>query len=734
LGNKIVSVNKTETGYEIEGQTFDGINSLIQLNLSGLIDTNQPEFQFTRLLETYNLYLDKYKQDYIDNKTKVQDEYFLKSLMGFYEGFPVSDEFRETGVYQGYLSKTQEIEDLLEGIEDSLKVSDQLPTNESELWNPREEPFYVYTLTKLYKTSDKPVLESEDTLSILRAKVIDEVSKLEGREFFVRLELDSALNMQTAEPDPTWKWGVVAVLYERVGNEYKRVYVQNDKGEITTDVKKAGSFGANQSKNLTFTVPKFTGKEAYSKINLDARMALKEARDNAEKEPSPYYPLQGFNQEYPKSKTGITVDEFAQDTPVRLRIADEKNKIFYAGNLFVEFADGEKAPLNRMPLNEQWQKLVLNLINFEHEPANVEKVVNFLNTLLNYQGGDVRFINRNGKIVVYRYAKKIEGKWVRVSEEVPKNEIADLLEYARIGVRKNLLEQDDITEIPYIQDDTLKFKNFDKNDWIKFYKQHHTTIARQVQVGSKKWFGPIKSLLFNIESPVSQLINEQQIQIQNPRLGDIEIEPDQEINVLTILDNIESLVNQTSGSTRDILQILGILSQEARQSFEGKKIVFKTGMPATFKGSYGDNLVTINYDLTPDINHVGDVLAHELVHVATAQWLQNNPLDPLTQRLEGLLDLVTGIPEYNRNIYELLASLSNPTIAEHLKTIKVKDKSLLEEIINVVKDILTKVFGLENVQKNDKNLYDELVTKLVTIGMKPVTRQTPDVLNQQKSR
>lgn len=60
-----------------------------------------------------------------------------------------------------------------------------------------------------------------------------------------------------------------------------------------------------------------------------------------------------------------------------------------------------------------------------------------------------------------------------------------------------------------------------------------------------------------MESPITQLVNEQELQIQNPRLGDIEIEPDQEeISVLTILDNMESLVNQTSGSTRDILKYL----------------------------------------------------------------------------------------------------------------------------------------------------------------------------------
>lgn len=61
-------------------------------------------------------------------------------------------------------------------------------------------------------------------------------------------------------------------------------------------------------------------------------------------------------------------------------------------------------------------------------------------------------------------------------------------------------------------------------------------------------------------------------------------------------------------------------------------------MPVMFKGATEGNLITINYDLIPDINHVGDVLAHELIHQATVQWLQNNPLDPLTQRLEGLVD------------------------------------------------------------------------------------------------
>lgn len=732
LSDKIVPVDKTETGYSIEGSQVS-VDAAIQLGLSNLLETNDPNLQFSRLIDTYNLYLDKYTQDYIDNKTKKQDENFLESLMKFYENFPVDEEFKETGIYQGYLSKTEEIKNLLNEIEESLKVSDQLPTNESELWNPREEPYYIYTLTKLYKNSQKPVFDSEDNLSLLRAKVVDHLSTLKDREFFVRLEPDSALNMQTAEPDSTWKWGVVAVLYERVSNEYKRVYVKNEKGEITLDESKAGFFGANQSKNLTFTVPTFTGKEAYSKINLDARQALIQAREDAKKEPSSYYPLQGFNQQYPKSDLPITLTEFIQDSNVKLKIASDKDRIFYSGNLYVEFPNGEKAPTNRLPLNEQWKKLVLNLINTEHSPENVEKIVSFLNTLLSFKGGDISFWNRNGKIIVYRHSKKVGGNFIRVKEETPKQDVPELLEYARINVDKRLLETEDVSEIPYIQNGELKFKNFSKKDWENFYKEHHSTIARQVQIGKEKWFGPIKSLLFNVESPVTQLINEQEVQIQNPRLGDIEIEPDQQIDVLTILDNIESLVNQTSGSTRDILQILGVLSQENRDKFESIKIIFTTKRGKNFKGVSNGDLVEINYNLIPDINHIGDILAHELVHQTTAKWLQNNPLDPLTQRLEGLLDFVPeNIPQYNRsNIYELLASLSNPEIAEQLKLVKIKDKSLLEEITDLIKEVLTKVFGLENLQRNDPNLYDELVNKLIAISTKDIVRQVPEVLKDQ---
>ena len=724
LSDKLVSVEKTDTGYLIEGQTLDNIDAIIQLSLSNLLSTNDPNLQFARLVDTYEVYLNKYTQDYIDNQSKEQDENFLKSLIGFYENFPVTDEFRLTNTYQRYLESTRQIKELLNQIDESLKVSDQLPTDSTELWNPREEPYYIYTLTKLYKNSKEDVLESEDEFSVLRSKVVDNLSNIKGREFFVRLEPDTAENMQTEIPQPTWKWGVVAVLYERVGNEYKRIYVKNDKGEITTDEKQGKEFGPTNSKNFTLTIPRFTGKEAYSKINLDARNALIAARDLAMKEPSAFYPITGFNQEYPKGAP-ITLDKFVQDSNVKLSIASEKDRIFYAGNLYVEFENGEKAPTTRLPLNEQWQKLVLNLLNTEHSSTDTARVVNFLNALLSFKGGDVSFWNREGKIVVYRKAKKVNGKFVRVKEETPKEEIKDLLEYARINVEKDFLEEG-ITEVPYIQEG-LKFKNFGKSDWEKFYKEHHSTIARQVQIGKDKWFGPIKSVLFNVESPITQLVNEQELQIQNPRLGDIEIEPDQQISVLTILDNIESLVNQTSDSTRDILQILGVLSQENRDKFKDLKVVFSTKQPKNFKGIYDENLIIINYNLIPDINHVSDILAQELIHALTADWLADNYNDPLTQRLEELRKLVPdSVPEYSRgNIYELIASISNPKIAEELRKVKIKNKSLLEEVTDIIKDILTKVFGIQNVQQNDPNLYDELINKLIAISTKDVVRKEP---------
>lgn len=86
---------------------------------------------------------------------------------------------------------------------------------------------------------------------------------------------------------------------------------------------------------------------------------------------------------------------------------------------------------------------------------------------------------------------------------------------------------------------------------------------------------------------------------------------------------------------------------------------------------------------------------------------------------------VPGIPLYNRNIYELLASISNPDVAEQLKKL-IKDKSLLEEITDIIKDILTKIFGIQNVQKNDPNLYDELINKLIAISTKDVVRKEPE--------
>ena len=723
LSDKLVPIYKGEKGYEIEGQNPNNVDSIVQLALSNLLETNSPDLQFHRLLDTYNLYLNKYEQDYLKNETKEQDLDFLESLVGFYENFPVTQEFKETEIYQNYLIRTQEIQSLLGEIDEDLRVSDEIPTNESELWNPREEPYYVYTLTKLYKKSDKDIHESEDPLSVLRFKTIQHLETLKNREFFIRLEPDTKENVQTAIPEDSWRWGVVAVLYERVDNEFKRVYVKNNKGEITTNPKEGKEWGANKSKNFTFTIPRFENKEAYGKINSDARQALIAAREQAEKEPSSYYPITGFNHEFPKG-TPITLDKFIQDTKVRLSIATDKDRIFYPGNLYVQFPNGEKAPTTRLPLNEQWRKLVFGLINFEHKPEDVEQVVSFLNNLLSYKGGDIHFFNRKGKIITYRYSKKVQGKFQRVSEETPKNEIPELLEYARINVSKPFLEG--TTQIPYIKDKELKFKIFNPQDWEQFYKEHHSTIARQIEVEGKNWFGPIPSIMFNVESAESQHVTEQIPQIRNPKIGNIEIEPDQEFNLSSILEDTESISNQiTNPQVKEIWQIFGLLYPNIKDNIKDKKIVFSTKENKNFKGTYFNGTIIINYNLIPDVEFINEVLAHEIIHALTADWLEQNPDHELTQRLEGLLKLVPdSIPDYrSKNIYELLADLSNPEVAEQLKKVKIKDKSLLEKITEVVKEILGKVFGIESLKKEDKNLYEELVTKLVTIATQELKQE-----------
>lgn len=200
-----------------------------------------------------------------------------------------------------------------------LKVEDQSGetsvTNEGDFQqfqSALDHPPYLYTLTKIYEKGTDDVLQGEEEVALIKnqvGKAVEEILDIQPeREFFVRLEPDNAENVQTADPSTFKKFGVVGVLYEKVGNDFKRVYVKSydkeptGKAEITTDEKEAVKIGWNKSKLFTLTVPDFSNPKYQLRenpVNAEVIAEITRIRGQALESPSDYFKVKGFWQEFP---------------------------------------------------------------------------------------------------------------------------------------------------------------------------------------------------------------------------------------------------------------------------------------------------------------------------------------------------------------------------------------------------------------------------------------------------
>ena len=730
---------------------FESLETLVNQMLAGLLETNDPNSQFSSFIQTADIYNAKYNSpEFITKQIKEKDLDFLESTLDFYVSYPVDQEFKNTDLYQEFLERTEMVREVISNLR-PVKVEDVLITDESTFQEDKpSRDFYIYSLTNFYATPKneevgKTVYDNKSPLAIIQHKVSAKVEKLmkEGRQFYMRMEPDNASNMQTVSIDKIEKFGVVGVLYDE---NFNRIYVKsNDNNvegniELTTDVNEAIVLDENKSKNLTLTLPDFynpnyaTGYR-LNPVNEEVIREAKSLRDRviANQTPSAFYPIKEIKDELPVAPKRleetnsrlITLREFLDNNKAtRLEIASETDRVLYAGNLFVRFANEQKAALNRTTLSDSWKQRVIALVNHDYTEGGLENTKNSLNALLEYKGGDISFGKKGTRITVWRKSKKmmIEGKpkIVRLdhAEEIELKDLQELLDYAKINVDKNFLQGVNV-DFPIIKNGKLDYTN---ENFVEFYKDHHKTIARQVLVNGQYHFTPIKSLQFNIQSPEAKKLEELEVKLENPKIGDLEILPDTEISLMDVVNNLTSIANETTDSTRDILLLLNALldNDEVKNKLSDGAVRFTTIKGKDFKGLVTNGKdIEINYALLSNMNLLGDVLAHEIVHVLTQRWLIANPNSKIKQDLDALLLLVPdSVPNYNKkDIYELLASISDPKIAAQLKTVQVEDKNLLEKLIDLFKELIGKIFGIESLEPN---LYNEIVNKLVSISTSPI--------------
>jgi len=751
LKGELKKIEPTENGFLVDNLDVKG-NGLVTLLLSGVLESNDPQEHYAAFLDTLIKLVEKYESDQnIPTEEKSDDRDFLNSLVPFFNNYPVEKSFQSSPVYQTYLGIRERINTLFNQIEKELDLDtleDEIRTDESAQQDVQKQAPYEYTQTFLYRPSKEDVLQGVEGLSILKHNVSQEVENqlAQGERFAVRFEKDVSTNTQSVEdvfslPDFTG-FGVVGVLY-KWENEWKRVYIESfddfygGKVRLTTDPNKGVPIGANKQKGFTLTLPNFE-KDRYANVNDIVRQVLIDYKQQVQKgSPSSFLEVKGTVSDYPKayskipySERVITAKTFLQGKPNKLVLASKDDKINYAGNLYLDF-NGTKVPLDRTPLSESWQKRVIDLVNHTYTQEEGNRVVKFLNALLDFKGGDVQFSLRGNKIKAQRRSTFVDVNGVKVFNRIDPTdvdiaELSKVLSYARINVHKDWVGQTVLT--PIIFNGELREANTNFED---FYLEHHQTVFRQIKLGKDVVYGPIKSLLFDVKYESSELTRDKEFQ-ENPKVGNLEITQDEVIPLEKITDELLNMSNKVQGDFKDVLVVLNALIEksEVKKKLQDATIKFVTTYSKDFKGMADDKEILINFSL---INNPAnyEIIVHEIVHVLTSEWISKNPEHELTKQLN---ELATQVPdsvveiiekagykkEDPRFVYEVLARLTDPNVIKELKKVKSKNKTLFEKLKEVVKDILSLIFDL----KKEPSLYAEFLESLASISLEPITPKT----------
>ncbi len=762
VGNELKEIQEGSVTVEINGVNKElqikNLNSLIDIVLKGTLASNSESEHFESFMSSFEDIYNKYQQqEVVPNSEKFVDKDFLETMLKFFDNYPVSEEFKQGEIYANFLAIRDSIKNTKIKIEKELEGEPEFDTNEALIKDGEPKEYYEYPVAAFYKP--RPIkeknepLELNDTLSLLKHNVSLEVDKQmreEKAEFYISFAKDSSENAQsqdwetysTSEAFQKKGYGVVGYLYKVEGGVPKRVYVEsyeekfNGKVVLTTDKNKATLIGQNKVKGFTYTLPDFNAGR-YDGVNEDVRAELAQFRQDVKNtgEESALFKINGTVKEYPQAHKKnnsyedrkITAATFLLGKPTSaLRLATKEEKIVYAGNLYLQI-ENSKIPLDRLPLSENWIKYIDALIKFDkYTPSQVANVVENLNKLLDFKGGDIRFVVKGNKIGAQAKVVLtiVDGKKVFKRLENPQDitvgAAIEALSYARINVHKEWFEAGKVY-FPIIHNNSL---NKTEVDFKQFYLEHHATVHRQMKVKDQIVYGPILSPIFDVKTKGQRVAEKIDEFLTNPTIGEFEVTPDGEYSLLDVLDKIPSITAKMEEG-QDVLTLIGALVEnpDIKSKLSGK-IIFSTNPKLKNAATKGQD-AHISFGQLSNPNKAGELLAHEVTHLLTSKWIIDNPNHDLVKELD---ELVTKVPEgvytlmakqgYDKDHpdfkLELLSRLSDPKIAKALKKIKSKKTNLLDQLLDIVKQILEKVFP--DLSKVSPSLYTDLLESLVKIA------------------
>ena len=536
---------------------------------------------------------------------------------------------------------------------------------------------------------------------------------------YIKIEIDSNDNAQSASNIPADKFNAVMVPYIKVGKDFKRLYISKtqfgeDSLSVTTDINDARTFGANNKPGLVFTIPNFQNR-SFEKVKEEVKIQSNNMKDRIQKDPS---------LSFGPFKADPFIMHRVNLNPVRKNLIEFENQVKGSdSNLKIEVSgsvntrkggiiytvNGVEIPVFELPLNSIYVDGLLQLIEYAETASeeDLERILTYINSLYNYPGSDIKANILDNKLIISSKIRVEDGTITPTENReyepvVDLDQLREIIGVAKIKIKKEQVEGNEFINLT-VSNAALQETKIGGSIWVKLHL--YTSVTPFQKIGSDTmYYEPTYSFTIDVippDPPTLPPVSETALIYKD---GDLKS---------FIAENWESLFENADADTKRLSGLIMALSENT-DKLSGWSIEF-------IDGDYGiadleNRVIKIGKD-----GNIQLLITEEISHALTSDWLLSNQDSAEYKRLVEIAEKIRyeygGDP--TRTPIELLAKLGDPAIAEKLRS-KNRTKSkttLFDDIVQVLKDIFSKIFtGYQ------KGLYGEMATLYINIA----TRESMD--------
>lgn len=668
----LMSVEVEGSNVKVGTETFDSI-SLVSLFLTKF---SNDENTIKKTIETRIASIEE------SSSIEEEDFKFLKSLTNF------------TGT-SSFSSINLQVDKLIDDYSKQNKPTDSPPEEQPQ----EDDMFYLYTTRTEIKSDDPDIYTVADRIAVARQVFLRSLDPLvitvdgksvDRNQVFLKVEKDSIDYIQ-AEGVTEDRLANVAIFYVLKDGKYQQLYIKGNKFslksnvEFTTDPNKA--FTVGEKVQLQFWFPNLENEiyETRRRISPEA----KEAIVSFKRSPDNKYHAFDIIRKFPSTLSRRTLKDFLQGRTGKLEVVEEEKGRLRKGQIVLSI-DGEKIPFYTRKLHSSYQSEVKELITYalnESTSADERKrIADYLKTLFlandytfyTTTAGDF-FIKSAVSLEESKIVRKPENAKVKVRPEV----FFELLNKSKSEARisKDLLNEGAMFTRLIIKDGKLAEEQMLAEKWLD---DHLSTPYVQFKSEGELVVSPEYSAVITFSKTTGDII---------PPLNEV-------ITVGSLLDKI----NKSDLSEASLLLYSLMEKADLLSSIRNNEVRFANYSAVV------DGVVYLKDGTSVD------TLLHEVVHLLTSNWINENQSSSQVNTLAEIAKKV-GIeygdsPSNSTLAKELLANLSNQEVVNGLKSIKSDKKTLLAQLSDVLKGIFKFVFSSDYTE----TLYDEVVINFLSIS------------------